>query len=103
MTIMEKVPAKKDENLTIPDMAGLCLGSIVIMFIVWVTLTIPDSIEKINNRVCYDHCVERIDKEFEGNNKRKLISGPSYMDEISNCYTNCLKGLNKEVGWKKRN
>lgn len=93
MTIMYKEPAKKDENLTIPDMAGLCLGSIVIMFIVWVTLTIPSSVEKINSRVCYDRCVKQIDKEFEGNNKRKLISGPSYIGELTSCFKDCTEKL----------
>ena len=88
-----------NHKLVMGDYVSLCVAGIVVMFIVWITLKLPEVRQTQTNKYCYYHCLAETDKKMEG----RPTSGPFYMDSLSKCYKACIEEENKEKNEKDTN
>jgi hypothetical protein len=80
-----------DPQLVMGDYLGLSIGGIVVMIIVWLTLSIPEARQRQTNKYCYYHCLEETGKKMQGT----FTSGPRYMSNLKSCYEECIVKENK--------
>ena len=83
---------EKEKMLLYRDAAILCVGVIVAMVIVWLTLNIPSDEDRLIHKQCYDICKTLFKEEWQGEDL-KFGERADLLVDLKDCMVKCRKEI----------